>query len=156
MGNGDRLTTPKVLGHAEVTVVAGHGAQKLDRLVLVGGGIGRPGFRPACSATPEGAHDIVLDQQARRTQHERLLGRATQKFASKLTRRRNALETTVVAAVHATIMQIGIGAQDIEHGARDVHLRRRGLAAGHVERQATSLDSGNLVFERGNRLCKLT
>ena len=97
----------------------------------------------------------MLDQQTRRAKHKRLLGGATQKFASKFAGRGNTLKAAVVAAVHVAIMQIGIGTQDIEHRARDIHLRRRGLAARHVERQATSLDGGNLILERGDRLRKL-
>ena len=87
------------------------------------------------------------DQKARRTQHERLLGGAAQELPCQLACRRNTLKAAVVGAVDVTIVQIGVGVEDIEHGARDVHLGGRRLAAGHIERQALGLDLSDLGFE---------
>ena len=90
----------------------------------------------------------MLDQKARRTQHERLLGGAAQKLPCQLACRRNTLEAAVVGTIDVAIVQVGVGVEDIEHGARDVHLGGRRLAAGHIERQALGLDLGDLGFER--------
>ena len=90
----------------------------------------------------------MLDQQARRTQHERLLGGAAQELPCQLACRRNTLKAAVVGTIDVAIVQIGVGIEDIEHGARDVHLGGRRLAAGHIERQALSLDLGDLGLER--------
>ena len=145
--DGDVLDA-QVGGDAKVAIVAGNGAQELDLLAVVRGLVGVPGLAAARAAAPEHAGDIVLDQKARRTQHERLLGGAAQELPCQLTCRGNTLEAAVVGAVDVAVVQIGVGIEDIEHGARDVHLGGRRLAAGHIERQALGLDLGDLGFER--------
>ena len=77
--DGDVLDT-QIGGDAKVAVVAGNRAQKLDLLAVVRCLVSLPGLVAARAATPEHTGDIVLDQQARRTQHERLLGGATQEL----------------------------------------------------------------------------
>ena len=144
--DGDILDT-QVGSDAKVAVVAGNRAQELDLLAVMRGLISLPRLAAARAAAPEHAGDIVLDQQARRTQYERLLGGATQELPRQLACRGNALKATVVGAVDVAVVQIGIGIEDIEHGSRDVHLGGRRLAAGHVERQALGLDLGDLGFE---------
>ena len=144
--DGDVLDA-QVGGDTKVAIVAGNGAQELDLLAVVRGLVGVPGLAAARAATPEHAGDVMLDQQARRTQHERLLGGAAQKLPCQLACRRNTLEAAVVGTIDVAIVQIGVGVEDIEHGARDVHLGGRRLAAGHIERQALGLDLGDLGFE---------
>ena len=138
----------QVGGDAKMTIVAGNGTQELDLLAVVRGLVGVPGLAAARATAPEHAGDVMLNQKARRTQHKRLLGGATQKLPRQLACRRNALKAAVVGAVDIAVVQIGIGIEDIEHGSRDVHLGGRRLAAGHVERQALGLDLGDLGFER--------
>ena len=77
--DGDVLDA-QVGGDAKVAIVAGNGAQELDLLAVVRGLVGVPGLAAARAAAPEHAGDIVLDQKARRTQHERLLGGAAQEL----------------------------------------------------------------------------
>ena len=77
--DGNVLDT-QVGGDAKVAVVAGNGAQELDLLAVVRGLVGVPRLAAARAAAPEHAGDVVLDQKARRTQHERLLGGATQEL----------------------------------------------------------------------------
>ena len=149
LGHGDgNVLDAQVGGDAKVAVVAGNRAQELDLLAVVGGLVGVPGLAAARTAAPEHAGDVVLDQKTRRAQHERLLGGAAQELPCQLTGRGNALEAAVVGAVDVAVVQIGISVEDIEHGARDVHLGGRRLAAGHVERQALGLDLGDLGLER--------
>ena len=93
--DGDILDT-QVGGDAKVTVVAGNRAQELDFLAVVRGLVSLPRLAAARTAAPKHAGDIVLDQKARRTQYERLLGRATQELPRQLARRGNALKATVV------------------------------------------------------------
>ena len=145
--DGDVLDA-QVGGDAKVAIVAGNGAQELDLLAVVRGLVGVPGLAAARATAPEHAGDVMLDQKARRTQHECLLGGAAQELRCQLACRGNALEAAVVGAVDVAVVQIGVGVEDIEHGARDVHLGGRRLAAGHVERQALGLDLGDLGFER--------
>ena len=131
-----------------MTIVAGNGTQELDLLAVVRGLVSIPRLAAARAATPEHTGDIMLDQQARRTQYERLLGGTTQELPRQLACRGNALKTAVIGAVDVAVVQIGVGIEDIEHGARDVHLGGRRLAAGHVERQTLGLDLGDLGLER--------
>ena len=145
--DGNVLDT-QVGGNAKVAIVAGNRAQELDLLAVVRCLVSLPRIATTRAATPEHTGDIVLDQQARRTQHERLLGGATQELPRQLACRGNALKAAVVGAVDIAVVQIGIGIEDIEHGSRDVHLGGRRLAAGHVERQALGLDLGDLGLER--------
>ena len=145
--NGDVLDT-QVSGNSKVAIVTGNRTQELDLLAVVRGLVGIPGLAAARAAAPEHASDVVLDQQARRAQHERLLGGAAQELPCQLTCRGNALKAAVVGTVDVAVVQIGIDIEDIEHGSRDVHLGGRRLAAGHVERQALGLDLGDLGFER--------
>ena len=77
--DGDILDT-QVGGDAKVAVVAGNRAQELDLLAVVRGLVSLPGLAATRAAAPEHTGNIVLDQQARRTQYERLLGGATQKL----------------------------------------------------------------------------
>ena len=86
----------QVGGDAKVTVVAGNRAQEFDLLAVVRGLVSLPRLAAARTAAPKHAGDIVLDQKARRTQYERLLGRATQKLPRQFARRGNALKATVV------------------------------------------------------------
>ena len=145
--DGDVLDA-QVGGDAKVAIVAGNGAQELDLLAVVRGLVGVPGLAAARATTPEHAGDVMLDQKARRTQHERLLGGAAQELPCQLACRGNALKAAVVGAVDVAVVQIGVGIEDIEHGARDAHLGGRRLAAGHIERQALGLDLGDLSLER--------
>ena len=145
--DGDVLDT-QVSGNSKVAIVTGNRTQELDLLAVVRGLVGIPGLAAARAAAPEHASDVVLDQQARRAQHERLLGGAAQELPCQLTCRGNALKAAVVGTVDVAVVQIGIDIEDIEHGSRDVHLGGRRLAAGHVERQALGLDLGDLGFER--------
>ena len=145
--DGDVLDA-QVGGDAKVAIVAGNGAQELDLLAVVRGLVGVPGLAAARATAPEHTGDVVLDQKARRTQHKRLLGGAAQKLPRQLACRGNALKAAVVGTIDVAVVQIGVGIEDIEHGARDVHLGGRRLAAGHVKRQALGLDLGDLGFER--------
>ena len=117
-------------------------------LACVRGGVLRPRRAAAGTAAPEHAGDIVLDEQARRPEHERLIGRAAEELARELACRGDALKAAVVRAVHVAIEKIGILAEDREQGARDIDLCGRGLAARHVEREALCADLGDLCFER--------
>ena len=77
--NGDVLDA-QVGGDAKVTVVAGNRAQEFDLLAVVRGLVSLPRLTAARATAPEHAGDVVLDQQARRTQYERLLGGAAQEL----------------------------------------------------------------------------
>ena len=145
--DGNVLDT-QVSGNSKVAIVTGNRTQELDLLAVVRCLVSLPRVATTRAATPEHTGDIVLDQQTRRTQHERLLGGATQELPRQLACRGNALKAAVVGAVDVAVVQIGIGIEDIEHGSRDVHLGGRRLAAGHVERQALGLDLGDLGLER--------
>ena len=138
----------QVGGDAKVAIVAGNRAQELDLLAVVRCLVSLPGLAAARATAPEHAGDVVLDQQARRAQHECLLSGAAQELPCQLACRGNALKAAVVGTIDVAVVQIGIGIEDIEHGSRDVHLGGRRLAAGHVERQALGLDLGDLGFER--------
>ncbi len=145
-GNGDVLDA-EVVGDAEVAVIARSRAEELDRLTRVRGGILRPRRVAAGAAAPEHAGDVVLDEQARRPEHERLVGRATEELARELARRGDALKATVVRAVHAAVEKIGVLTEDREQRARDIDLRGRGFAARHIERKALCADLGDFRLE---------
>ena len=98
-----------------------------------------------------GLHDV----QARRTEHDGLLGRHAQKLAGQATRRGDALEAAVVGAVDTLVGEVGIAAEQVEHGTGDVHLGGRRLAARHIERQALGLDLVDLRPERSDRRIEL-
>ena len=136
--DGDVLDA-EVLGEAEVAVVTGGGAQPLHAVELVPGGVAGNALLPV-------VHDDVLhDVEAGGAEHDGLLGGDAQELAGELARGRDSLEAAVVGAVHAFIGEVGGGAQEVEHG--DVHLRGRGLAAGHVELEAARLDLGDAGLE---------
>ena len=77
--DGNVLDT-QVGGNAKVAIVAGNRAQELDLLAVVRCLVSLPRIATTRAATPEHTGDIVLDQKARRTQYERLLGRAAQEL----------------------------------------------------------------------------
>ena len=74
----------QVGGDAKVAIVAGNRAQELDLLAVVRSLVSLPGLAAARAAAPEHAGDVVLDQQARRAQHECLLGGTTQELPASL------------------------------------------------------------------------
>ena len=80
----------------------------------------------------------------RGAQHDRLLGRHPEKLAREAAGRGNTVKATVIGAIHPTVGKVGAGRENVEHGTRDVHLRRARLAAGHVELKAAGLDLGDL------------
>ena len=117
----------QVLGDAEVTIVAGRGTQELRMLELAPRRVAGHALLPIMDE--DGLHDV----QARRAEHDRLLGRHADELSRQTARGGNALEATVVAAVDALVRKICIARQEVEHGTRDVHLSGTRLAARHVE-----------------------
>ena len=86
---------------------------------------------------------------------EDVVGGHTQDVAEELAARRDALQAAVVGAVDAAVGENGVGLQDVEHGARQVELLGRRLAARHVELQTARLDLGDAPLEFGSLACKL-
>ena len=91
--------------------------------------------------------DVLHDVEAGGAEDDGLLGGNAQKLAGELARRRDALETAVIGAVDALVGEVRRGAQEVEHGAGDVHLRGRRFAARHVELKPACLDLGDLGLE---------
>ncbi len=154
----------QILGDAEVAIVAGRGAEELDARAVVRGGELGPRGMAARALEPAHGHGIMLDQQTGATEHERLgridaqklpgeraggrLGRIdAQKLPGERAGGGDALEATVVAAVHAAVGKVGVSAEQVEHGARDGHLLGRRLAASHIELELARLDLGDARLE---------
>ena len=137
----------QILGDAEVAIVAGRGTEELDTRAVVRGGELGPRSMAARALEPAHGHGIMLDQQTGATEHERLGRIDAQKLPGERAGGGDALEATVVAAVHAAVGKVGVSAEQVEHGARDGHLLGRRLAASHIELELARLDLGDTRLE---------
>ena len=137
-GDGDELKA-ETLGHLEMAVVAGSGAEPFDALFLA------PRLFAVQQAVGVGLGDrVVHELEARIAAGEDLRGLAAEDIGEQLTRALKTLELAVVAGVHAAVHALLGAGQRGQKAADHVELLLARLAACHVELEALGLPA--LVF----------
>jgi len=126
----DDHADPQLLADSKMAIIPGAGAQELDLAFA-------PGRRPSRHAKQDRAHDSVVHHgQAGGAADDDLLGCHIQVRRHQPARLRQAFQPAVVAAVDAggaDVVLLGV----LEHRERQIQLLRRGLAARHVQLDAT-------------------
>ena len=132
-GDGDQLHA-EGLGHIEVAVIAGGGAQKFHRIQLA------PGLLAVEQTVGEGLGNGVIHQgETGVAADEALLRFTAQDFSKELFRAGQTGELAIVAHVKARLHAVLRLGENGQHIADQVQLLLPGLAPGHVQLQSFSL-----------------
>ena len=142
-GNGDELKA-EALGHLEVAVVAGRGAEPLDALFLTP----RP-FAVQKAVRVSLGNRVIHELKARVAAGEDLRGLAAEDLGEQRAGALKALELAVVAGVHAVVDAVFGARKHSQKAADEVELLFARLAARHVELEPLGLPAlilgGHLV-----------
>ena len=138
--HGNQLD-PEGLGHPEVPVVAGDGAQELHLLLL------GPGLYAVEKAVGPGlGHQVIHHIQAGIAAHKALLGLHVQHLRPVLPGAGHSGQLAVVPGIHP----VGHAVVKIQRGQQppgQLQLLQAGLSPGHIQLQALALPLFELLFD---------
>jgi len=150
-GNGNVLEAG-VGRDRKVTVIAGAGAQELERATLR---LQHLGLAAAHALDPAVQHDVAHDVQARRSPENHVGDVHAEDVRHEGAGRGQAVGTAVVGRVNTTVREVRGRRESVEHRAGEVNLLGRGLTPRHVQRQALGPEPLDIGLELRDRSVKL-